>query len=48
MGINLKLNHQKLTGEWHKHNRKRLGFRKIANKKLRSILKKLQKEQEYD
>ena len=34
-------NHQYLTGEFHKHCRKSLGFKKIASRKRRSILKEI-------
>ena len=37
------VNHQKITGEWHKHVRKRLGFKKIVNKRRRQFLKKAMK-----
>lgn len=38
-------NHQKLTGEFHKHCRTKLGFKKIANHRRRVLLNKLQKEE---
>lgn len=40
------LNHQKLTGEWHKHLRKR--FKKTANRKRRTLFRKDQIEQQKD
>lgn len=39
------INHQKLTGEWHKHLRKRLGLMKIANKRRRVLLTKIQNDE---
>lgn len=35
----MNLNHQKLTHEYHKHLRKKLGFKKLRNVRLRRILK---------
>jgi hypothetical protein len=35
------VNHQKMTGEWHKHVRKRLGFKRILNKRRRKFFKKI-------
>jgi len=42
--MKINLGHQKLTGEFHKHCRKKTGFKKIANKKRRELLKKYQYE----
>ena len=35
------VNYQKLTGEWNKHIRKRVGLKKLYNKKRRTFLKKM-------
>jgi len=39
-------NHQKLTGEFHKHCRTKLGFKKLANRRRKNLLIKLQKQEE--
>ena len=46
--MKINLNHQKMSGEWHKHCRKRLGFRKIANRARRAFLKKFVEERLKD
>ena len=35
------INYSKMTGEWHKHIRKRNGFKKFYNKRMRLFLKKI-------
>ena len=35
------VNYHKMTGEYHKHIRKRKGFKKLYNKRMRSFLKKM-------
>lgn len=35
------INYSKMTGEWHKHIRKRNGFKKFYNKRMRLFLKKM-------
>ena len=35
------INYSKMTGEYHKHIRKRKGFKKLYNKRMRSFLKKM-------
>lgn len=35
------VNHQKMTGELHKHVRKHLGFKRILNKRRRKFFKKI-------
>lgn len=41
----INVNHQKLTGEWCKHIRKKT--KRILNKRRRNYLKKLQNEEIY-
>lgn len=40
------VNYHKMTGEWQKHIRKRNGFKKLYNKKMRSFLKKMFNKEE--
>lgn len=35
------VNYHKMTGEYHKHIRKRKGFKKLYNKRMRSFLKNM-------
>ena len=40
------ISYQKLTGEWNKHIRKRVGLKKLYNKKRRAFLTKVSKKLE--